>query len=144
VTDVHVARIPRPALDELMRKHPSIGHALWRETARQAAIQQEWLVSVGRQDAYARLAHFLCEVSLRFRASGLADTQSCPFPLTQGDIADALGISTVHANRMLQRLRKEGLLGLSRGSLHIIDRRALYQAASFDPSYLGDSINVME
>jgi CRP-like cAMP-binding protein len=144
VTVASVAKISRPALDELLRKYPSVGHALWRETARHAAIQQEWLVSVGRQNAYARLAHFICEISLRFRASGLADAESCPFPLTQCDIADALGISSVHVNRMLQRLRGERLLALSRGSLHIIDHDGLYRAAGFDPSYLGDSINVGE
>ncbi len=144
VTAVRVAKIPRPALDELMHKRPSIAHALWRESARHAAIQQEWLVSLGRLDSYARLAHFICEIALRFRACGLADTQRCPFPLTQGDIADALGISTVHVNRVLQQLRREGLVALSRVSLHITDYKGLYQLAGFDPSYLGDSINLGE
>jgi CRP-like cAMP-binding protein len=110
---------------------------LWRETARNMAIQREWLVALGRQNAHARLAHFICEVSARFQAAGLGNGRSCPLPMTQADISDALGISVVHVNRVLQLLRKEGLVALSQGTLRIIDRAALIEAAEFDPAYLG-------
>ncbi len=137
ITAAQVATIKPADLADLMQLYPSIVSALWRETARHAAIQQEWLVSLGRQNSHARMAHFICEVWTRFSAAGLAETDVCPFPLTQSDIADALGISAVHANRMLQQLRQEGLVALSSGALHIIDRTGLHEAASFDPSYLG-------
>jgi CRP-like cAMP-binding protein len=137
VTTVRIARIACDDLAALMRASPGIAHALWCETARQMALQQEWLVSLGRQSSHARLAHFICEVSARFGGAGLGDGQRCPLPLTQIDISDALGISAVHVNRVLQQLRKEGLLTVSRGFLHIVDRDALYKIANFDPAYLG-------
>jgi CRP-like cAMP-binding protein len=137
VTPCRIAQIPFGALADLTRENPAIAQALWRETARHMAIQQEWLLALGRHNSHARLAHFICEVSVRFRAAGLGDGDSCPLPMTQADISDALGISVVHVNRVLQQLRKEGLVALSHGTLHIIDHAALYEAADFDPVYLG-------
>jgi CRP-like cAMP-binding protein len=131
-----VAQIPTGTVKRLMQRHPAIMHALWGETAMHAAIQQEWMVSLGRQSAMARLAHLICELSFRFRAAGVADEDNCAFPLTQSEAADALGISVVHMNRVLQQLRKKGLVSLSRGQLSIIDKDALYLAAEFDPEYL--------
>jgi CRP-like cAMP-binding protein len=137
-----IVQIPTDTLKRLMEQHPAIMRALWGETAVHAAIQQEWMVSLGRQSAMARLAHLICELSLRFRAAGLADEENCAFPLTQSEAADALGISVVHMNRVLQQLRKKGLVALSRGNLSIIDREALYRAAEFDPEYLRSGANL--
>ena len=57
-------------------------------------------------------------------------------PLTQEDLADALGLTPVHVNRMLQRLRKERLIEFRGGTLTILDSRRLCDAAGFNPSYL--------
>ena len=82
------------------------------------------------------MAHFICEITLRLRDAGLVQGSEYPFPLTQADIADALGISVVHVNRIVQRLRGEGLLALSKGAIAITNQQALYDAAEFDSSYL--------
>jgi CRP-like cAMP-binding protein len=137
LTPSRVAEVPFSRLSVLISERPGIAFALWRETARHAAIQAEWLVSLGSQNSLARLAHFICELSLRFKAAGLGDAQSFPLPLTQGEIADALGISVVHVNRVLQHLRRDGLIALSQGVVHLLDREALYKVAEFDPHYLG-------
>lgn len=136
LTPCAVIQIPDEKLKPLMARFPDIAKCLWIETARQALIQLEWMVSLGRLSAYARLAHFICELDWRFRASGLATDGAYIFPLTQGELADALGLSAVHVNRIVQRLRQDGLLTLDKGRLTIADLSRLYDIAEFDPEYL--------
>lgn len=140
ITDVSIARIPHQVLAKLLSARPNIAFALWCESARNMAIQQEWLVSLGR-DSRARLAHFLCEISERFSEAGLGEADHVAFPLTQTHVAEALGLSVVHLNRVLQQMRREGLVAISQGHLHIVDRSALQKVADFDPAYLGKAPN---
>jgi CRP-like cAMP-binding protein len=119
-----------------MASRPAIARALWLETTAQAAIQQEWMIWLGRRMAQTRLAHFLCEVSYRLQISGANGSEWVEFPLTQRELADTLGLSAVHVNRTLQVLRSQGLIELSRQRLTIRDKAGLYKAAEFDPQYL--------
>jgi CRP-like cAMP-binding protein len=128
--------IPHAAMLDLFLKHPRIGHLFWRETLIYAAIFREWMVGMGRRKAYARIAHFFCELIVRMQAAGLAREHEIDMPLTQIDIGDALGLSFVHVNRTLQQLRGAGLIELTRGRLRAIDWSGLCKAADFDPSYL--------
>jgi CRP-like cAMP-binding protein len=128
--------VPLPELYRLVIDRPTIGRALWLETATQAAIQQEWIVGLGRRTAQTRLAHFLCEVSYRLQLRGRNDLDAFEFPLTQSELADILGLSTVHVNRVLQVLRSRGLIELNRHRLVIRNRPGLYEIAEFDPGYL--------
>ena len=89
---------------------------LWRETLIDASIFREWMVGLGRREAYGRVAHLLCELYVRLRSVGLSNGHAYDLPLTQAEWGDALGISTVHVNRTLQDLRGEGLITL-RGRL---------------------------
>lgn len=122
-------------LGTLMERRPAIARGLWRETAFQAAIQREWLAGLGRKSAEARLAHFLCEVACRLQIGG-QDGETFELPLTQRELADILGLSCVHVNRVLQQLRHRKLIDLDRGLLTIRNREALYRTAEFDPAYL--------
>lgn len=131
-----VVPVPLSELYRLVIDRPTIGRALWLETATRAAIQQEWIVGLGRRTAQTRLAHFLCEVSHRLQLRGRNDLDAFEFPLTQSELADVLGLSTVHVNRVLQALRSRGLIELSRNQLVIRNRTGLYEVAEFDPSYL--------
>jgi CRP-like cAMP-binding protein len=121
-----------------MEQRPALTRALWRETAFQAAIQREWLIGVGRKTAESRLAHFLCEVTCRMQV-GEQVCNAIELPLTQRDLADILGLSCVHVNRVLQHLRSRKLVDLSKGQLIIWNREGLYGVAEFDPEYLGFS-----
>ena len=94
------------------------------------------MISIGRRSAYTRIAHVLCEVMMKMKAVGLADGHSCELPITQAEIGDALGLSTVHVNRSLQELRGDGLVELRSGSLTALDWEGLKQAGEFDPLYL--------
>ncbi len=82
---------------------------------------REWIANVGRREAYGRVAHLLCELYVRLRAIGLANGKAYGLPLTQAELADATGMTTVHVNRSLKRLREDGLIRLSKRSVIIED-----------------------
>ena len=101
-----------------------------------AAIQREWTLSLGRRTAISRLAQLFCELRLRLRTVGLAQNDSYHFPLTQVEIGECLGLTSVHVNRTLQELRRRGLVELERRQVRILDLPALQSIAEFDDRYL--------
>ncbi|MGU3540400.1 Crp/Fnr family transcriptional regulator [Methylobacterium sp. A54F] len=136
LTIATLAFIPHEPLHGIIAKFPNLAAALWRNALVDAAISREWIVSLGRRSAYQRLAHLLCELYLRQEAVGLADGHSCSLPLTQSDLADATGLTPVHVNRMLQRLRRNGLVRIYGGQLTVLRWTDLVAAAIFDESHL--------
>jgi CRP-like cAMP-binding protein len=136
VTNVRVAQIGRAELDKLMQNHPRVTQALWWHELVTAAVQREWTHNLASRTAYERIGHLLLELYLRVEAVGLALGDSCDFPLTQADLADATGLTSVHVNRTLQELRHDGLIELERRRLRIPDIAALMTASMFNPNYL--------
>jgi CRP-like cAMP-binding protein len=136
LTSSRVAMIPHGSLRDLLRRSPGLAEAFWRDTLIDAAIFREWMIGLGRRSAYQRMAHLLCELRVRLHAVGLTQDHGFHLPVTQTELADALGLSTVHVNRVLQDLRAEKLIVLRGGSLSIPDWEALTSAAEFDPAYL--------
>lgn len=136
INHVTVAEITNDEFEEMTLSHPRITQALWWETLVASAIQREWTVSLGQRHAYERIAHLLCELFIRLRSAGMTNGDSCGLPVTQADIADASGLSIVHANRVLQELRARGLITLKSKILTIPDLAALMSAAQFNPNYL--------
>ena len=100
------------------------------------AIQREWAINLGRRAALEKVAHLFCEIYERLRPVGLVDANSCSFPVTQMDLADATGLSVVHLNRTIQELRAAGLITLRERTLTIPDLDALKSAAQNSPGYL--------
>ena len=131
-----VALIAHADLHTLLTRYPDIKDLFWRDTLLQAAISQAWIIGLGRRSARARLAHLFCELFCRLAAVGLANRTRCSLRVTQADLGDALGLSTVHINRSLQELRREGLLSLESGCLTIHNWDRLAATAGFDPAYL--------
>jgi CRP-like cAMP-binding protein len=82
------------------------------------------------------MAHLFCELITRLQVVGLAEHHSCHLPLTQYELGDALGISSVHVNRVLKEMRDNGLITLGGGRLVVHDWQALAEAGEFDPTYL--------
>ena len=136
ITPAVVAEISRERLEELTLRHPRITQALWWETLVNAAIQREWAVSLGQRDAVERIGHLLCELYMRLESIGLAQDGVCEFPLTQVDLAETAGLSTVHVNRSLQELRGAKLITLKGRTLIIPDLKALQRASLFNDNYL--------
>jgi CRP-like cAMP-binding protein len=136
LTPCRVALLPYKALLDITDAYPRIARALWRTTMVDAAVFREWIVGLGRRSAYQRIAHVLSEVFVRLRAVGLTQDSSYELPVSQAELGDALGLSTVHVNRTLQELRRDGLIELRGGRLEIKDWDALKSAGEFDPHYL--------
>ncbi|QRE72967.1 Crp/Fnr family transcriptional regulator [Methylobacterium aquaticum] len=136
LTPVRAARIPGPILLAAMESHPSIRRAVWLDMLATSAIQREWTANIGFRTARERIAHLFCEIVSRLQAVGLADETGCLLPLTQEDLGETVGISTVHVNRTLQELRQAGLITLRRQRLGIPDVAALRKVACFDDVYL--------
>lgn len=138
LTRATVGVVPKAALATLMATHPNIRRAIWLDSLIDAAVFREWVVNVGRRDARTRIAHLLCELADRLKASG-ADGDIYDFPLTQEQVGDATGLTAVHTNRTLQSLRKDGFISLSSNRLSILDWDALCEVGDFNERYLHHS-----
>ena len=136
LTPVVYSELDRAAFEHLISIDRSVAEAFYCEALADSSIQREWAINLGRRDALERVAHLLCELFERLRVVGLVDRQSFAFPVTQMDLADATGLSTVHLNRTLQELRASRLITLKDRSLTIHDFEALSRTAMFNPGYL--------
>jgi CRP-like cAMP-binding protein len=136
VTACKMALVRHSALKEITENQPHLTRMLWLSTLIDAAIHREWLVTLGRLPAPAHLAHLICELYLRLEAVGAAADHSFEFPVTQILLADALGLSTVHVNRVVQELRREKLITWRGAKVTIPDFDRLAEFAEFDPTYL--------
>ncbi|MBZ9994029.1 Crp/Fnr family transcriptional regulator [Mesorhizobium sp. BH1-1-4] len=136
LTPARVGFMRHDALRAMCDRQPSITTVFWRSTVIDAAIYREWVTNVGRRDAYARMAHIFCELIVRLRAVGRIDDHVAHLPITQAALGDALGLSTVHVNRVLQELRRDGLISTAGSRFHATDWAGLIRAGDFDATYL--------
>jgi CRP-like cAMP-binding protein len=136
ITSVTASDLPRDFFDEITAGYPRILTAFWWESLVNAAIQREWTMSLGQRTASERMAHLFCELFTRLRMAGLTDNNSCSFPLTQAELAEATGLSKVHVNRTLQELRANDLIVLKGKTLLVPDLDRLISAGLFNPNYL--------
>jgi CRP-like cAMP-binding protein len=135
ISSAKVAWIPIAALRTLARERPTIGDALWRDTLIEGSIFREWVLNVGRRDARSRIAHMLCEFAKRATLIGEVP-ERIRLPMTQNDIADATGLTSVHVNRMLQELDRMDVIERDRRDIRITDWAALQRIADFQTGYL--------
>ncbi|MBR0941443.1 MULTISPECIES: Crp/Fnr family transcriptional regulator [Bradyrhizobium] len=131
--------ISHETLRKLHQRSPSVAEMFWRDTLIDAAMFREWIVNVGQRPAPARLAHVMIELRERLRVIGRLDGNSFEMPLTQEQIGEALGITGVHANRVIKQLRQEGIVELHRGRVTVLDERKFLDLADFDGRYLHQS-----
>ena len=136
ITRLKVAMITPDEMNALTAERPRITQALWWHELVTAAVQREWTLNIGQRSAYERLAHLLIELYLRLNTVGRAHDGRCDFPLTQNDLADATGLTSVHVNRTLQELRRDGLIELERKQLQILDLPRMMDVSMFNANYL--------
>lgn len=136
LTAAKVAFIPHKVMQDLPINRPEVARALWRATLIDEAVLRQWIVNIGRRTASERIAHLFCELHARLKLVGLVEDGQFDLPLSQDVIADALGLTNVHVNRMLKNLRAEGIIALKEGELTILDLKRLQKLAGFDASYL--------
>jgi len=144
-TDHHVralsrAKVVRIGLDHLeavIADNPGIGRALHRATIVEGAVMRAWIINLGQRQAHERLAHLLCEMAHRMADRDLSRPDgSFELPLTQKELGTALGLTSVHVNRVLQKLRTESLVEFAGGVVRIRELDRLEGLANFDPAYL--------
>ena len=131
-----VADLPREALQELVLSRPRVGRAIITMTLIESSILREWVVNVGRRDARERIAHILCEFAVRLEQRGLIHGNGFELPMTQEQLADATGLTSVHVNRVLKGLEGNGLITRKRRHIHYSNWRALQDAGDFTRAYL--------
>lgn len=136
VVESEIALIPHDQLYRIIEERPEGRKLLWRQTLVQTAIMREWLMRNSKLPADASLAHLFCEMFTRAKAAGLVSANTFDLPLTQELAADALGLTSVHTNRTLQRLRRSGAVEWRNGTLTVKDWNKLSDLAAFDARYL--------
>lgn len=136
LTRIQVAYIPFGEIKKAANAHPGIAQAFWRDTLIDASIFREWILNVGRRDARQRISHLLCELALRQEIAGVCMGPRYAWPMTQAEIGDAAGLTTVHVNRTLQALRGDGLISKHSGDVEILDWSGLQDAGDFSAAYL--------
>ncbi|WP_234680865.1 Crp/Fnr family transcriptional regulator [Bradyrhizobium monzae] len=139
LTAATLGLISHETLQKLHRRRPVVAEMFWRDTLIDSAMFREWIVNVGQRPAPARLAHVMIELRERLKIIGRVDGASFEMPLTQEQIGEALGITAVHANRVIRQLREEGIVELHRGRVTVLDERKLSELADFDGRYLHQS-----
>ncbi|MET0239085.1 MAG: Crp/Fnr family transcriptional regulator [Sphingobium sp.] len=136
MTAATVAIVPHRKLDQIMHDMPELIRKLWYSTLIDAAIHRAWLFRLGRLDALGRVAHFLCETNARLVSAGLSDGHRFALGLTQADISEICGLTSVHVNRVLRQLREEQLCVFRSSLVEIPDPERLAARGQFDPDYL--------
>jgi CRP-like cAMP-binding protein len=131
-----VGFIPHESLDAALLQSPELLHVLWRETLIDAAVLRQWVVNLGQRDGIARVAHVLCELTMRLGAVGLLRDDSLSIPWTQADVADATGMTAIHANRVIQDLRSRGIVQWEAKHVKIVHWERLVEVAGFSADYL--------
>ena len=136
ITPARVATISRGEMDQLMSEHQGVARAMYVSQLADEGILRAWIVSMGRRSSIERVAHLVCELYVRAHWSGMVAEEEFELPLSQVVLADALGMTPVHINRILKELRLSGAMALQRGSVSIMDPVRLVQIAGFDENYL--------
>lgn len=136
MTRVEVSEVLPADLIEAFANTPRLATAVLWAASRDEAMVVEHLVDIGRRNAVERTAHFLLELGARLKLVGLGTEEGYACPLSQYMLADALGLSAVHINRVLRQLREEGLLTFRSGQVIFDDLEGLVELADFDIGYL--------
>lgn len=142
LTRAEVAYIPHHAILNVAAAYPAVAQALWRDTLVDGSVFREWILNVGQRDARQRIAHLLCELALRQEAAGLCAGPNYEWPMTQEQIGDATGLTSVHVNRTVQRMKIDGLISTSKQHVTITDWPSLQRAGDFSRAYLHQATTI--
>ena len=136
VGKVTIGCVSHSTLQEVMTDRPGVARAMWFATLLDAAIHRKWIQMLEQLDAPRRIAHLYSEIRTRLELIGREVPGALRTPFTQTDLADMCGVSAIHANRAVGKLREAGLGEIRRGDFYPTDWRLLAEYAHFDPDYL--------
>jgi CRP-like cAMP-binding protein len=135
-TDVVAIEFPHEGLLKITEQFPHLSRMLWLSTLLDGAIHRQWLVAMGKMPAISHIAQLFCEHYRRAQVVNLGSDDRFPFDISLPDLADALGLSTVHVRRMINELHRRSLLEWTDGVVTIIDWKWLARLAQFDDTFL--------
>lgn len=136
ITDTYLCTFSGQKLRDAFGAVPDLSRSFTMLCQREQALLMEHLTDLGRREAIIRVAHFLLETFTRLRLLGQVEEDSCPFPLKQHHLADALGLSIEHVNRMIRDLRERQWISIKGPRLHLHDIEAMSHFCDFNPGYL--------
>jgi len=136
LTDCLRLQIDPAAMERAAASHPGLGQALAVHDHVTGAMLRNWVLNLGRRNAFERIGHLFCELFVRLRCIGRGGDGRCPFPVTQVELAEATGLSPVHVNRVIRDIRMRGLLSLGKRELRMLDFERLAALVMFDDRYL--------
>jgi CRP-like cAMP-binding protein len=136
LTSVHLARFNVHDFVDRVKESPGLWLSVLWSDARDRLIAEERIASIGRRSAYQRLAHMCIELYMRLELIGAASDDTFASLLTQDHLADLLGLTSIHVNRTLRRLKRDGLISMQGREVRLLSRSRLAAIADFDPRYL--------
>lgn len=136
ITAASVVAIEREEIDSILDHHPRIAKAIYIAQLIDEGTMRAWITSMGRRASIERVAHLMCELYIRARNIGITEGEAFALPLSQLLLADSLGMTAVHLNRVIKELRARGAMELKRGSVLLKDLPKLVNIAGFDDNYL--------
>jgi len=136
ITKIEVTEVNVTDLLDIFARTPRLATAVLWAASRDEAMVVEHLVGIGRRDAVVRMAHFLLELGARLALVDMGTREGYACPLTQYHLADALGLSAVHVNRVLRELREKGLVTFRNDYVTFNDYDRLVVFADFELTYL--------
>jgi CRP-like cAMP-binding protein len=138
LTPAQAILLDRSALLTAMTAQPAIAVLLFKQALKQQSVLRAWLACMGLREKREHVAHLFCELHKRLRRLELVGDHEFDLPLTQADLADTVGMTEVHANRVLRALRQEGVIALEGKHLRILNPARLRDIAEFSDAYLED------
>lgn len=136
MTDCRIGLVPHDRLTRITENFPHLTRLLWFTTTLDAAMHREWELSLGRRSAIARTAHLFCELMTRLTVIGMADADGYDLPVSQVELAECLGLTSVHVNRTLKELRQQGIVEFRNRRVIVLNRAEMERVAEFRPNYL--------
>lgn len=136
IGSVQIGYVPHDRIQTVLETEPNLARMLWYSTLLDAAMHREWIMKLEHLSADGRLAHLVAELWQRLEFVDLAGENGFSLPLTQQELADACGTTSIHMNRVVRKLREAGVVDISRGQVTVLDRQALKTLGAFDPAYL--------
>lgn len=136
IGSVQIGYVSHDRIQKVLESEPTLSRMLWYSTLLDAAMHREWIMKLEHLSADGRLAHLVAELWQRLDFVDLAGENGFSLPLTQKELADACGTTSIHMNRVVRKLRETGVVDISRGQVTVLDKQALKKLGAFDPAYL--------
>ena len=135
VTDAKICRVSRNGFGKLMSQHPRLGALFYALSAVETADLSDRMRAIGRADGQARIANLFLSIAARLRVTNGPDTMQFNMPITQMEIADAVGLTNIHVSRLMKTMAADGLIARARSDVRLIDEPRLRKIAQFEDRF---------